>query len=86
MAKRSGTNRDLLPREVDEIRAFAKVEGRPWKSTLQRESWWRGLPAKDRNGKEYPSLYGLRNTHGPSWLMEYRIPKEETRPADAIAI
>jgi hypothetical protein len=86
MADRSFNPRPLLPREVAEIRAFAAVQGRPWKAYLQRESWWRGLPAKDRNGKEYPSLYGLRNTHGPAWLMAYRIPKEETRPADAIAI
>lgn len=67
--------RKLTPDELAELTAWAAVEGRRWKDTLQRESWWRGIPARDKHGKEYPLLYGLRNTHGPSWLTAFRLPK-----------
>lgn len=60
--------------ELAELRAYIEVEGRDWKNTLQRTSWWRGEPAKDKRGKEYPSLYGLRNTHGYSWLATFKLP------------
>lgn len=62
--------------QLSELLAWATVEGRNWKSSLQQHSWWRGIPARDKNGKEYPTLYGLRNTHGPSWLKDYRPPAQ----------
>lgn len=68
--------RALEPCELAKLQAFAAVEGRRWKERLQAESWWRGLPCRDRTGREYPHLYGLRNTHGPIWLERYRLPKE----------
>lgn len=61
--------------ELAELREFAAIEGRNWKAALQSESWWRGIPARDKKGKEYPALYGLRNSHGPSWLVNFRFPK-----------
>jgi hypothetical protein len=67
----------LTDNETAELVAYASVEGRRWKDTLQRESWWRGIPARDKRGAEYPALYGLRNSHGPSWLVGYRLPKAE---------
>ena len=70
-------NRPLTETELREIKAFAAVEGRRWKDVLQRESWWRGLPCRDKSGTDYPTLYGLRNTHGPSWLDRFKLPKED---------
>lgn len=67
--------RPLEAAEIAELQAFAAVEGRKWKSILQAESWWRGLPARDKKGREYVYLYTLRNSHGPSWLADYRLPK-----------
>ncbi|PWJ81489.1 hypothetical protein C7441_11021 [Pseudaminobacter salicylatoxidans] len=66
--------RPLHPEELAELVTFASVEGRHWKDVLQRESWWRGIPARDKHGKEYPHLYGLRNSHGPTWLSKFRLP------------
>lgn len=68
----------LTETELAQLRQFAQIEGRNWKSVLQRESWWRGIPCRDRKGNEYPDLYGLRNSHGPSWLFNFRFPKEES--------
>jgi hypothetical protein len=62
--------------ELQQLQEFAAVEGRFWKSTLRKESWWRGLPCRDRKGKEYPHLYGLRNTHGNTWLEDFSFKKE----------
>lgn len=66
----------LEPYELSELRDFAAVEGRHWKSILESESWWRGIPCRDKHGREYPNLYGLRNSHGPSWLASFQLPKE----------
>lgn len=66
--------RQLTDEELDEIKRFAKVEGRKWKESLVTRSWWRGIPCRDKNGDEYQHLYGLRNTHGPSWLTNFRLP------------
>jgi hypothetical protein len=68
--------RPLFDYELAEIKEWAAVEGRMWKHTLQSESWWRGIPARDRKGKVYPHLYGLRNSHGPSWLITFKLPKD----------
>lgn len=67
--------RELTEVEMIELLTFADVEGKNWKQVLQKESWWRGIPVRDRHGCEYPSLYGLRNTHGPTWLDKFRLPK-----------
>ncbi|QXN71591.1 hypothetical protein RCIROH_92 [Rhodobacter phage RcIroh] len=64
----------LTEEQISELREFAAVEGRNWKAILEKESWWRGLPCRDKNGKEY-SLYNLRNSHGPTWLANFRFPK-----------
>jgi hypothetical protein len=69
--------RKLTPEELAQLQRWASVEGRRWKDTLQKESWWRGIPARDRHGESagYELLYGLRNTHGPSWLVGFKLPK-----------
>lgn len=72
------TNSALDADTQRELRLYAAAEGKRWKSRLQETSWWKGIPARDKHGEEYPHLYGLRNTHGPSWLADYRLPKQET--------
>jgi hypothetical protein len=69
--------RPLTDLELIELRTFADVEGKRWKHILQMEYWWRGIPVRDKHGCEYPTLYGLRNTHGPSWLQDFHLPKVE---------
>lgn len=62
--------RDLSPDELNQLTAFAALEGRKWKSVMMYEYWYRGLPVRD-----FPLLYGLRNTHGPTWLDRFKLPK-----------
>lgn len=57
--------------ELAELKAFADQEGRRWKDVLNYEYWFRGLPVRG-----FPSLYGLRNSHGPTWLDRFRFPKD----------
>lgn len=54
--------------QCQELRAFAAHYGRKWKDTLTVESWRRGMPMDG-----YPTLYGLRNSHGPMWLAGFNI-------------
>lgn len=62
--------RPLTNEELAELTAFAKSEGRKWKHTLMYEYWMRGLPVRG-----FPLIYGLRNTHGPTWLDSFKLPK-----------
>lgn len=55
------------------LRAYAATHGRRWKSILSNV--WMGGPPHDDGG----ILRGLRNTHGPTWLQFYRLPKAELR-------
>lgn len=65
------SNRPITPDEEAQLKMFAKIEGRRWKDSLMYEWWLRGLPVPG-----FPLLYGLRNSHGPMWLSEYKLPKE----------
>lgn len=51
------------------LQAYAAKHGRRWKSILS--DVWMSRPPHDDGGL----LRGLRNTHGPSWLQSYRLPK-----------
>ena len=62
--------RPLHNDELAQLRAYAEQEGRRWKTRLELDYWWRGLPVPG-----FPLLYGLRNSHGPSWLVAFRLPK-----------
>jgi hypothetical protein len=60
-------SRDLGPRpltrdEISELVSFKIAKGQSWK-TLLSETWERGVVLQ-----QFPSLYSLRNSHGPSWL------------------
>ena len=51
------------------VRDYSVRHGRRWKSILG--DVWMGGPPYDDGG----ILRGLRNTHGPTWLQSYRLPK-----------
>ncbi|WP_313606820.1 hypothetical protein [Rhizobium sp.] len=53
------------------LREYAVRHGRRWKSILS--DVWMGGPPHDDGG----ILRGLRNTHGPTWLQSYRLPKAD---------
>lgn len=56
---------------LNELKAFAKREGRKWKNVLMYEYWMKGMPVPG-----FPLLYGLRNhrDYGPTWLDKFKIP------------
>jgi len=54
------------PEQLAALAAFAARHGRYWKAALRRQ-WERAGAA--------PELHRLRNTHGPTWLDNYRLPK-----------
>ncbi|MCD2180334.1 hypothetical protein [Rhizobium sp. C1] len=59
----------LTEDEVQVIQAYAAKHGRRWKSVLNHV-WTGGAPYDDGG-----TLRRLRNSHGPSWLHSYRLPK-----------
>ncbi|AGS24575.1 hypothetical protein [Rhizobium etli] len=69
--------REVLPPLTDEqqaaLQAYAAKHGRRWKSILSNA--WMGGPPHDDGGV----LRGLRNSHGPTWLQSYRLPKPPER-------
>jgi len=48
------------------LRAYARERGRNWKSKL-RDDWM--------NARTTGIMQALRNSHGPSWLASYALPK-----------
>ncbi len=64
---------NALPRLTTEqheaLQAYAAKHGRRWKNILNNA--WMGGPPYDDGG----ILRGLRNSHGPSWLVSYRLRK-----------
>jgi hypothetical protein len=58
----------LTADELEAIRAYAKKHGSTWKSKLS-DDWMRA--------RAEATLHRLRNTHGPSWLVEFKLPKED---------
>ncbi|AIC29695.1 hypothetical protein IE4771_PA00189 (plasmid) [Rhizobium etli bv. mimosae str. IE4771] len=55
------------------LQAYAARHGRRWRSILNNA--WMGGPPHDDGGL----LRGLRNSHGPTWLQSYRLPKPVKR-------
>lgn len=58
----------LTSDELDAIAQFANEHGRTWKAEL-RDLWMRAAAP--------PTLHRLRNTHGPSWLVAFRLPNRD---------
>ena len=59
----------LTDRQVNALRDYAVRHGRSWKRILN-DAWMGEAPHDDG-----PILSRLRNTHGPTWLDRYRLPK-----------
>lgn len=58
----------LTEEQVAAIRAYAKKHGRFWKQQLNLDWMY---------ARTTGTLQELRNTHGPSWLVDYKLPKED---------
>lgn len=59
----------LTAKEEQALQAYAIRHGRRWKSILNHV-WMGGAPHDDGG-----TLRRLRNSHGPTWLQSYRLPK-----------
>ncbi len=57
---------DLDPEELAAVQDYAKREGRDWKRKLNT-AWM--------NAAEPGILQQLRNTRGPAWLADYKLPE-----------
>lgn len=66
---RSRRWRSLSADEEQAVIAYAAKHGRRWKSVLNNA--WMGNPPHDDGGL----LRQIRNSHGPSGLVTYRLPK-----------
>jgi hypothetical protein len=75
------TYRTLDADEIAALQAFAKEKGRRWKSVLNEVYWynariweeWTGMKCSKDKGY---LLHGLRNSHGPTWLDGFKLPKD----------
>ena len=67
MPQQPKDEQSLSAEQIDALRAYRDQHGRRWKSRLLAE--W--LSAA---GGEGPELRQVRNTFGPSWLLNYRLP------------
>lgn len=54
----------LTPDQIAAIRRYAGAHGRTWKSKLQ-DDWFHARTSGE--------MQTLRNTHGPSWLVSFRL-------------
>lgn len=72
--------RPLTTEEIAALQAFAKEYGRTWKHVLNETYWYnaRLFYARGNYDDSRPGslLHGLRNSHGPSWLDRFKLPKE----------
>ncbi|MER9961652.1 hypothetical protein NKJ72_11905 [Mesorhizobium sp. M0045] len=59
--------------ELAALQRYAAKHGRRWKSVLRGA--WMGHAPYDDGG----TLRTLRNTHGPSWLDGFKLPKGEAQ-------
>lgn len=63
---------ELTTEQLRAIREFASQHGRTWKSQL-RECWMTGQYPPDCDSR---SLQNIRNSFGPIWLVNFRMPKD----------
>lgn len=64
------TLRNLTAGEIAALQAYAAEHGRKWKAALL-DDWMRAALTGE--------LHALRNSHGPSWLMGHKLPREVWR-------
>ena len=67
----------VTPAQLKALRGFAGYYGRGWKITL-RFCWENGWTTTDRIIVDTAELQRLRNSHGPSWLVSFRLPRGES--------
>lgn len=60
----------LTPEQLAALRRYAVKHGRCWKSRLSSD-WASGRDAGQQDGSY---LRQIRNTLGPAWLMDFRMP------------
>lgn len=81
-SRRSARKRERLPplnpEQEAALQAYAARHRRRWKSILN-DVWMGGAPHDDGG-----ILRGLRNSHGPTWLQSYRLPRARS-PDGAVA-
>jgi hypothetical protein len=65
------TRSQITAEQQDHLQRFAEQEGRLWKARL-RESWMRGQQP-NLGSETSVVLYALRNSHGPSWLADFKL-------------
>ncbi len=68
------TRAPITATQEAELARFARLYGKRWKAHLRGFFWERGIPVAG-----LPSLYDLRNTHGPSWPVRYKLPAEAVK-------
>lgn len=54
----------LTTEQHAELAKYADVYGRTWKQSL-RDDWM--------SGRSSGTLHALRNTHGPTWLIGFKL-------------
>lgn len=80
MTQTRTTHPPLNAEQLEAITLFAREEGRTWKATLSdvywynARIWWSRADIHCKANYGY-ILHGLRNSHGPSWLMGFKLPK-----------
>lgn len=62
----------LTSERLNALKLFAKREGRYWKEAL-RLCWQNGN--YEGHNDISAELQQVRNIHGPSWLVRFRLPK-----------
>ncbi|WP_159953194.1 hypothetical protein [Rhizobium sp. 18065] len=72
------THAPLNAAQIDALQAFAADYGRGWKAKLSDVYWYNARIWRDPRGDPESQagyvLHGLRNSHGPSWLMGFKLP------------
>jgi hypothetical protein len=59
--------RELTAEELIALQAYAAKHGRTWKARLAMEDWY--------YARLTGPLHALRNSHGPTWLHHFKLPK-----------
>jgi hypothetical protein len=62
----------LTEQQLIALRAFAKANGRTWKSKLNH-AWMTGLY---NSSDDSMNLQQIRNTFGPTWLVRFSLKAE----------
>lgn len=67
--------REPTAEQLAELKNFAAMNGRTWKSRL-RHAWETGQYAECGAADYSHLLQQIRNTFGPTWLVNFKLAKE----------